>query len=100
MYPASRRLAHHQAGRRGDRFYGRDHPMFHKRIVLSQLPLARVLLSGLNATEATTSVWPVRVAVVWPVFTSHNRAVLSWLPLAKVLPSRLNATEVTISVWP
>ena len=73
----------------------------HSRTVLSPLPLARVLPSGLNATEKTLPVWPVSGAPTgrW-LATSHSRTVLSSLPLARVLPSGLNATESTVSVWP
>ena len=73
----------------------------HSRTVPSSLPLARVLPSGLNATEQTASVWPVSgLPIGWPVATSHNRTVPSSLPLARVLPSGLNATETTLPVWP
>ena len=61
-------------------------------------PLARVLPSGLNATEPTEYtplVWPVtRSLTGCAVVTSHNRSVPSPpLPVARVLPSGLNATE-------
>lgn len=46
---------------------------FHSRTVLSQLAVARVLPSGLNATSVTSSVWPARVVMVSPVDTSHSR---------------------------
>ena len=66
----------------------------HNRTVPSPLPVARVLPSGLNATESTAPVWPVRGFLLWRwVATSHNRTVPSPLPLARVLPSGLNATE-------
>ena len=63
---------------------------------------ARVLPSGLNATEQTAPVWPVNALPIRrSVATSHNRAPLSArLPLARVLPSGLNATEPTGPVWP
>lgn len=51
--------------------------------------------SGLNATERTSAVWPVRVAVLRPVATSHT---ISVPPLTRVLPSGLNATESTARV--
>ena len=53
--------------------------------------------SGLNATEQTPLVWPVRVPSRlgwWGSLTSHNRAVLSTLAVARVCPSGLNATEL------
>jgi hypothetical protein len=57
-------------------------------------PLARVLPSGLNATEKTAPMWPVNALPIrrW-VATSHNCAVSERLPLATVVPSGLNATE-------
>ena len=55
--------------------------------VWSELPVANVLPSGLNATELTASVWADRVAMPWRRSTSHNRASLSSLPLARVSPS-------------
>ena len=64
--------------------------------------MARVLPSGLNATELTQSVWPVSgvpdLAAAGHVPQPH-RAVAA-LPLARVLPSGLNATELTVPVWP
>ena len=66
----------------------------HSLIVPSALPEARVLPSGLYATNRTTSVCPLRVARSLPVCTSHSLTVLSWLPEASVLPSGLNATDV------
>jgi hypothetical protein len=66
----------------------------HSRAVLSALAVARVCPSGLNATESTPLVWPVRVLSGlgwWGSRTSHNRAVLSALPVARVWPSGLNS---------
>jgi hypothetical protein len=66
----------------------------HNRAVLSAV--ARVCPSGLNATDKTELVWPVRVLRGWGwrgSLTSHNRAVLSVLAVARVRPSGLNATE-------
>jgi hypothetical protein len=40
--------------------FGRPVAAFNSLIVPSSPPLARVLPSGLNATELTTLVWPVR----------------------------------------
>ena len=59
--------------------------------------------SGLNATEKTALVWPVRVLSGlgwWGSLTSHNRAVWSALAVARVCPSGLKATEQTPLVWP
>ena len=62
----------------------------------SPLPLARVLPSGLNATELTFPAWPVRgLPICRRVAAFHSRTVPSSLPLARVLPSGLNATELT-----
>src|SRR6266516_3284604 len=74
---------------------------FHHRAVPSMRPLARVLPPGLNATELTSPVWPVRgFPICRPVVTSHSRTAPSAPALAKVLPSRLNATDQTGPVWP
>ena len=66
----------------------------------SPLPLARVVPSGLKATELTTSECPLRVRNSVPVETSHSFMVLSQLPLARVFPSGLKATEATRSECP
>ncbi len=73
-------------------------PLFasHSRTVLSQLALAIVRPSGLNATDLTGSSWPLRgVPIAAPLFASHSRTVLSLLALAIVRPSGLNATDLT-----
>src|SRR4051812_47961705 len=72
----------------------------HNRTVWSPLAVARVRPSGLNATDFTASVWPVRVLRGCPLGTSHNRTVRSLLAVARVRPSGLNATDHTGSVWP
>src|SRR5690349_16137802 len=59
---------------------------------------ANILPSGLNATERTMPVCPLRVARSLPVVTSHSLTVLSWLAEARILPSGLNATDITDSV--
>ena len=41
-----------------------------------------------------------RVAVHWPLATSHNRAVLSYEPVANVFPSALNVTLLTLPECP
>ena len=71
---------------------------FHKRIVLSLLPLASRELFGENATEATGLVCPVRVVVTLPVRVSHNRITFSPVATARVFPSGLS--EILESVPP
>ena len=82
---------------------------FHNRTVPAKLafakraPLAdaRTVPSGLNATELTELVWPVRGCPMgWPVAGFHNRTVASPLADARTVPLGLNATERTPSVWP
>src|SRR5262249_22646962 len=58
------------------------------------LPAAKVLPSGLNATEPTM-LPPWRVARISPVRTSQSLTVWSSPPDANVLPSGLNATDST-----
>jgi hypothetical protein len=50
---------------------------FHRRIVWSSLPEARVLPSGLNATEFTQFVCPLKVARSLPVAASHLNGTLA-----------------------
>ena len=69
-------------------------------IVLSQLPEANVLPSGLNATEVTRIECPASVNMHLPVAASQSLTVLSSLPEARCFPSGLNATEVTRSECP
>src|SRR5262245_3927407 len=72
---------------------------FHSRTVPSVLPVARVVPPGLNATEVTGPVCPVRGGPAgWWVVRSHSCAVPSLLPVARVVPCGLNATEVTLPV--
>ena len=70
---------------------------FHSQIVPSMLPAARVCPSGLNATESTPLVGPVRGRPIWVGWagsvTFHSRIVPSRPPAARVCPSGLNATE-------
>src|SRR5512135_2323647 len=72
----------------------------HKRAVLSQLPVARVLPSGEKATLATPSVWPLKVRIGSQVSAFHRRAVLSTLAEATVLPSGEKASSHTGAVCP
>gem|GEM_PF-6113664 len=64
-------------------------------MVLSALPEAKILPSGLNATLVTEPLCPVRVEITLSVDRFHSLMVLSSLPEAKVLPSGLNATLLT-----
>jgi hypothetical protein len=63
-----------------------------------------VLPSGLNATESTATLLPVkgspsgRGLAGW--VTSHSWVVQSKLPLASMLPVGLNATELTSAPAP
>src|SRR6185312_14755436 len=73
----------------------------HSRTVLSQLPDAIRVPSGLNATLDTTPVCPVSGSPRgWPVSAFHSWTVPSALPLASRCPSGLYATLDTRSVWP
>ena len=76
--------------------------MSHKRIVLSSLPEASTLPSGLNAISSTQLVCPVSGDAPSGrcVATSHKRIVLSMLLEASTLPSGLNATRFSQSVCP
>jgi hypothetical protein len=75
-------------------------------MVLSVLPEARILPSGLNATEVTEPAAPVRGwPMGLPVAASHSLIVPSALPEARSFPSGLNATELTepaapVRGWP
>jgi hypothetical protein len=48
------------------------YPKAHNRAVVSWLPVARRVPSGLHATATMKLVWPVRVRMVWPVAASHS----------------------------
>ena len=74
---------------------GRGVATSHNRTVPSASPVARVLPSGLNATQSTEPVLLRERPIGWRVGTSHNCTVSSAAPLARVLPSGLNATEST-----
>ena len=63
-------------------------------------PPARILPSGLKATEITQPYPPPGIAVHLPVATSQSLVVESKLPVASVLPSGWNATDTTAFVWP
>ena len=60
--------------------------------VLSPLPEARVLPSGLQVTAETGLLWPVRVRSNSPPGQAQTLTVLSSLPEARVLPSGLQVT--------
>src|SRR5205807_311124 len=60
----------------------------HSLMVLSSLPEAKVLPSGLKATDQTTAC-PLRVIRCLPVATSHSATVSSVLAEARTLPSGL-----------
>jgi hypothetical protein len=71
----------------------------HSLIVLSPLPEANALPSGLYATDNTPPVsppvWPWMVASSLPGAMPHSLIVLSQLPEARVLPSGLYTTATT-----
>src|SRR5262249_60974269 len=72
----------------------------HSLTVLSTPAEARVVPSGLQETDNTPSVCPLRTAFSWPVCGSHSLTVLSMLAEASVLPSGLYATARTQPVCP
>ena len=63
-----------------------------RRTVLSLLPEARNLLSGLKVTLRTELVWPVRVWLLVGSVKLQRRTVLSPLPEARNLLSGLKVT--------
>src|SRR5438128_103904 len=70
-------------------------------MVLSPLPEASILPSGLKATDQTSPAWPFRVTEKALGFaTFHSLMVPSALPEASVSPSRLKATDQTPLAWP
>jgi hypothetical protein len=75
-------------------------------MVVSRLPEASNLPSGLIARDQMTSVWPVSLrsgGSGWPgaqAARSHNRTVLSTPAEASILPSGLTATLHTAPVCP
>ena len=72
--------------------------MFHRRMVLSLLPLAS-RPSGSATSAYTAFVCPSKVDTWAPVAAFQMRTVLSELPLAKRPPGRA-AKQLTLSVWP
>ena len=67
----------------------------------SELPLAKVWLSGLKATDQTKESCPSRrVGGAVGSVTCQRRIVLSELPLARVWPSGLKATDQTLQSCP
>ena len=72
----------------------------HNRTVLSLLPLAIVLPSGLNATLVMSCVCPSRFSLCSPETASHNRTVLSHAPTGDHTPAgtKRYASNVTPNV--
>ena len=77
---------------------------FQSPVVPSSLPVASVRPSGLNATEWTLTLLPVRGRPSGRgragSAISHSPTVPSALPLASIRPPGLNATEYTAAVLP
>jgi hypothetical protein len=69
--------------------------MFQSLTVLSQLPEAKYLPSGENATELTSKLWPCSVVIYFFDSTLHSLTVLAWLLEAKYLPSGENTKDQT-----
>ena len=69
-------------------------------IVLSILPEASLWQSGLNLTNCTQWVWPVRVYRGVCVKISQTHTVLSPDPEAIYFPSGEKVTHSTASEWP
>jgi hypothetical protein len=74
-------------------------------MVLSALPLAKILLSGLKAIELTQSECPLKEQISRPVFSCQILIVLC-SPLTSVCPFGLIATEfgqvecpVRVELW-
>src|SRR5262249_40231995 len=67
----------------------------HTVMVSSQLPAARVRLSGLKATVKTGPACPRKVAFSSPLLTSQTLAVSSRLPDARSVPSLEKARQRT-----
>ncbi len=63
--------------------------------MLSELPEAKYLPSGENATERMGKLWPCRVITSLCDSMLQSLTVLSPLPEAKYLPSGENAMERT-----
>ena len=69
------------------------------RTVVSSLPLASFVPSGLQETAVTTREWPLRVDKHDPEVMSHVLMVLSEEPLTRMLGlSGLKATHITQSL--
>ena len=54
---------------------------FHRRAVLSPLPVSPLVPSALIATATISAAWRRTGQSCPPVRTSHSRAVMSWLPV-------------------
>ncbi len=69
-------------------------------MVLSQLAVATLLLSGLHATITTGPVCPRRVRITSPLLASQIFAVVSSLAVASLVPSGLQVTLQTLRACP
>src|SRR3954451_5227076 len=79
----------------------RPEPTFHNLIDPSVHPEARVLLSGVKASEKTPPLCPVRTSRSAPVREMSQRlTVRSPLPDASIRPPSRNATVDTRFAWP
>src|SRR5262249_17258039 len=71
----------------------------HHRAIPSQPPVARLLLTGLKATDSTPPSQLLDAVTAGPlclwVATSHTRILPSLFPVASSPPSELNAIEFT-----
>ena len=72
----------------------------HTLTIPSQAPEARIVPSGENATETTSSACPLKVAIFSFVATSHSFTSPPPSPEARIVPSGENATETTSSACP
>src|SRR5664279_352581 len=74
--------------------------VFHTFAVPSQDPVARRLLSRLQAMVLMPARCPLRVSSSLPLVASHTLAVVSILPVAKNMPSGLQVTAETFPMCP
>jgi hypothetical protein len=68
----------------------------HSLMVLSTLPLASTVPSGLHETALTLSECPLNVDTHCPICAFQTLIVLSSLALAIFVPSRVHATDLTL----